>query len=399
MKLRDYLNVPTRDELYGFVLQDGQAIAVLGITEQGDIPQETWYFNGSSMEEDNGETVIRPIDIPDTDPGRYLINMVQADWNAIFNIPVFAEVAFSGNYDDLGNKITNGQGIRMTGNEISVDDTEFMTVSYANTALAAMQSDIATKVPVNRTITLNGITQELSSNRSWEVGNVSTNVSYSNPSFINSLAYSKLTGAPSIPSPQVKSDWSSSSGLSEILNKPVIPTNTNQLTNGAGFIVTEADPTVPAYSKSLTAFSVIRSSTDPLYKSISYTPTSTEIITALGYTPTGSLKTVYNPTRTLNTNFTISATKEAVVTYTIRIAYNVTVLLGSVGTVILQYSTNGGTTFSNLATVSNSINLGLALTGYNDFTLSAPVPAGALCRLTSTVTNATNTIQNAIEYY
>lgn len=35
---------------------------------------------------------------------------------------------------------------------------------------------------------------------------------------------------------QVNSDWNAVSGVSSILNKPTIPTNTNQLTNGAGFI-------------------------------------------------------------------------------------------------------------------------------------------------------------------
>lgn len=48
---------------------------------------------------------------------------------------------------------------------------------------------------------------------------------------------------------------------------------------------TESDPTVPSYAKGLTAFSVIKTATDPLYKPIGYTPTSSEISTALGFTP------------------------------------------------------------------------------------------------------------------
>lgn len=60
--------------------------------------------------------------------------------------------------------------------------------------------------------------------------------------------------------------------------------------NPSGFLTnyTETDPTVPAYSKTLSAFSVIKSSTDSLYKTISYTPTSLEITTALGFTPYNS---------------------------------------------------------------------------------------------------------------
>lgn len=38
--------------------------------------------------------------------------------------------------------------------------------------------------------------------------------------------------------------------------------------NPAGFLISETDPTIPSYSKSLTAFSVIKSSTDGLYEPI-----------------------------------------------------------------------------------------------------------------------------------
>ena len=67
---------------------------------------------------------------------------------------------------------------------------------------------------------------------------------------------------PSIPAAQVNSDWNSNSGVSEILNKPTIPTKTSDLTNDSNFITandvpsaqtqadwTESDPTDPAYIK------------------------------------------------------------------------------------------------------------------------------------------------------
>lgn len=44
--------------------------------------------------------------------------------------------------------------------------------------------------------------------------------------------------------PQVNSDWNSTSGVSEILNKPIIPTATSELTNDSGFI-TAAEVPVP----------------------------------------------------------------------------------------------------------------------------------------------------------
>ena len=68
-------------------------------------------------------------------------------------------------------------------------------------------------------------------------------------------AYSDLTGTPTIPAAQVNSDWNASSGVAQILNKPTIPSDTSDLTNGAGYITGI---------------------------------TSTDVTTALGYTPYNS---------------------------------------------------------------------------------------------------------------
>jgi hypothetical protein len=120
---------------------------------------------------------------------------------------------------------------------------------------------------------------------------------------------------------------------------------------------------------------------------------SSMITSALGYTPAAA-STISNtlPTRTLNSNFTISS-QRARVYYPIRIAYSITTLLGSTGSATLQYSTNGGSSWISFPPVSNSLNLGLALTGYNDFVLSGDIPASALVRITTASSNATVTIR------
>lgn len=218
MSLRDYLNFPTRQELIDFnnVLAHGQAVAVLGVNNLGDIPQETWYFDENSMAVADNVTVIHPTIIPQNDPGRYHINMVQADWNAMFNKPDLSDVAISGDYNDLTNKIIAGTGILMnSNNEVSVDGSEFVSTSAADSQFAEVQSEIDTKAPLARTVTINGLTQDLSGNRSWQVGNVSTDQSYSNPSWITALTFSKITNVPN-------------------------------------FLTEELDPTVPSYVKAIT---------------------------------------------------------------------------------------------------------------------------------------------------
>lgn len=56
--------------------------------------------------------------------------------------------------------------------------------------------DTTSYTPQSRTLTINGTAQDLSANRSWTVGDVRTDGSYANPSWITSLAWSKITGTP-----------------------------------------------------------------------------------------------------------------------------------------------------------------------------------------------------------
>lgn len=53
-------------------------------------------------------------------------------------------------------------------------------------------SALSSYVPTSRTLTINGTSQDLSTNRTWTVGDVLTSGSYADPSWITSLAYSKI---------------------------------------------------------------------------------------------------------------------------------------------------------------------------------------------------------------
>lgn len=78
------------------------------------------------------------------------------------------------------------------------------------------------------------------------------------------------------------------------------------------YLTTETDPTVPSYAKGLTSFSVIKSSTDALYKPIGYAPSNGEVLSALGFTPVTNARTltINGNTQDLTTNrtWTVTAT-------------------------------------------------------------------------------------------
>lgn len=71
-----------------------------------------------------------------------------------------------------------------------------------NTYLTSItSSDVTTALgytPVTnaRTLTINGSTQDLTANRSWTVGDLLSSGSYSNPTWLTSLAWSKISGTP-----------------------------------------------------------------------------------------------------------------------------------------------------------------------------------------------------------
>ena len=58
-------------------------------------------------------------------------------------------------------------------------------------------------------------------------------------------SYNDLSNKPTIPAAQVNSDWNAVSGVAQILNKPTIPAATSDLTNDSGFItgITSSDVT------------------------------------------------------------------------------------------------------------------------------------------------------------
>lgn len=148
--------------------------------------------------------------------------------------------------------------------------------------------------------------------------------------FLFSGAYNDLTGKPTIPSAQVNSDWNSSSGLSQVLNKPTIP------------VILSRSFSTPTFSSSTTATQ-------------------------------------------------LSTTRDALVSYCYNATVTISVLAGQSVTASLKYADNSGMT-TNPVLVDTSItsNSGvLGLTQVNALKLSGIVPAGKFRQVTFSVSGAT----------
>ena len=132
----------------------------------------------------------------------------QGTWNAASNIPFLqSSVGTKGYYyvvDVAGNTNLNGITDWQVGDWAIYNGTVWQKVDNTDAvvsvngyvgAVVLTASDVGA-VPTTRTLTINGVGYDLSANRAWTVGDVRTDQSYTNPSWIASLAWSKITTTP-----------------------------------------------------------------------------------------------------------------------------------------------------------------------------------------------------------
>jgi len=328
MSVRDYLNLERRSDLRDWVFQNGQAIAVIGVSSLADIPLETWYFDETSMAFDDGTdnaTAFKPNDITITDPGRYLKTMVLSDWDKMINKPTIPAAQINCDWNSNS-----------------------------------------------------GVSQLL------------------NKPSLFSGNYNDLINKPIIPSSQVQTDWNSVSGLGVLLNKPNFATiatsgNYNDLTN---------KPSIPTYIAGVginIAGSTITNSAPDQIISL----TGGNRISISGTYPNFTISYI-EPTiniissKTLNSNFTVSTSKQATVSYSLTCSVTNPLLAGSsTANVYLEYSTNAGSTWNLPSQNGNASTVGvavaIAITNSQTVTLTGVIPANALVRL-RTVTTGTASV-------
>lgn len=104
-----------------------------------------------------------------------------------------------------------------------------------------------------------------------------------------------------------------------------------------------------------------------------------------------------NVVRSLNSNFTISTTRDVNVTYSISLSVTNPLLAGSSSAnAFLEYSTNAGSSWTTVSQITNSSSVALAvtiaLTQPNTFVLSGNIPANALVRIRTTTSGTASAV-------
>lgn len=185
---------------------------------------------------------------------------------------------------------------------------------------------------------------------------------------------------------------------------PLLSNPSNYLTSITSGQITSALGYTP-YNGTLNPLSFLTSVPAQSFSSLTGKPTTLGgygIIDAYPLTgnPSGFLTSSYTPTinsgvtRPINsTTYTISTTKQANVSYTIKVSCTATIGSNSDGKVALQYSTNSGSTWIDVGEVenSNTVTLAVVLQSVTIQTgiISGNIPANALVRMNTTTVGTT----------
>ena len=132
----------------------------------------------------------------------------QGTWNAATNTPTLTSsvgtkgyyyvvnVAGSTNLNGITDWKLGDWAIFNGSTWEKVDNTDaVVSVNGYTGAVVLTFSDVGAP-PATRTLTINGTEFDLTANRSWTVGDVRTDQTYSNPSWITSLGWNKITSTP-----------------------------------------------------------------------------------------------------------------------------------------------------------------------------------------------------------
>jgi hypothetical protein len=298
---------------------------------------------------------------------------------------------FSGSYNDLTDKPsiptvpTTISSFTNDSNYVTSTGLNSVLASFVNNAsLASTLGDYASKAYVSTAIgdligaapdalnTLKEIADQLATDESavsslttTVAGKVSLTGSYANPSWITSLAYSKLTGAPTALSSFTNDSgylttvsWSqvtakptfatvaTSGSYTDLSSKPTIPTLTSQLTNDSGYLTSAAAGSLTGTTLKSTVVSSSLTSVGTL------TSLTTSGIARFNSTASGSTPT--------DGNSSVNVAGSLAVAYNVLVGNNVDIAAGMAyyiaGTNVLNATTLGNNIVNSSLTSVGTLN-------------------------------------------
>ena len=232
-----------------------------------------------------------------------------------------------------------------------------MAIGYMPISPIEFNSAISGRVSTGRNITINGVTQDLSADRTWSIPTSST--AYSGGTGI-SVTGTVITNT----SPNVNPTITQSTGIA-----------VNQ--SGSNYTVTN---TAPDQVVSLTGINgIVVSGTYPNFNIGIATPTINN-----------------TPGRVLTNTFTPNATKHTMGAYTFTCSVTNPLLAGSsTATIFPEYSTNNGSSWISLPFTGNASTVGvavaIAITNGQMIPVSFVIPPGVNVRFRSSVTGTAST--------
>lgn len=178
----------------------------------------------------------------------------------------------------------------------------------------------------------------------------------------------------SIPAAQVNSDWNSVSGSSQVLNKPSIPS----ALNGIGFV--KASGTTISYDNNTYLMAEVDGSITNELQTVSGTGTNTLTLSNSGGTWSPPAKVSTATARSLNSSFTISATQDYRVDYSVYTQVSSALAGTNTAEAFLEVSTTSGGTYTTIAS-GGVMAAGVLSTNGATNCLGGFIPAGYWARI------------------
>lgn len=348
------------------------AAAILGYDWPIDEDYSMYVWDDTSEEPIDEPNILKPTQDP-TDNGRWLkvdiasLPQVNTDWDAssgisqILNKPVFSAIATTGSYTDLISTPTIPDA------QVQADWTASSGIaqilhkpSLATVATSGSYTDLSSK-PSLASVATSGSYLDLTNKPSLFSGSYTDLTSKPTFSTVASTgSYNDLSSKPTIPAAQINSDWSSASGLSQILNKPSFAS----VATSGNYSDLSGKPSLATVATSGSYSDLTGKPTIPSALTVG-NPTGRTLVLATAYQANDNTKAAII-TITVGSSATLSLTAGTTISGEVRIGTANTVATGASGSAVGNYKNS----------LTGTLVIGLALSTESQQTFTIVLPIG-----------------------